>query len=120
MGLRIRCRNQRKLPYASLSSRTSTTQLLHALRAKNRFSHYLDSHERVTYKNCHSKHAYSHTVFLFPHGIPGVARMLVPKMVKNGFNLILHVSAEFEGDEYPRKSRIDMKTKAGPTLKQLF
>lgn len=46
--------------------------------------------------------------------------MRVPKMIKIGFNSVLHVSAEFEGDEYRRKSRIDMKAKTGTALKQLF
>jgi hypothetical protein len=35
--------------------------------------------------------------------------MLVPKMVKNGLNSVLDVSAVFEQDRYPRKPRTDMK-----------
>jgi len=35
--------------------------------------------------------------------------MPVPKMVKNGLNSVLDVSAVFEQDRYPRKSRTDMK-----------
>jgi hypothetical protein len=41
-------------------------------------------------------------------------------MVEIGFNLVLHVSAEFEGEGYRSESRIDMKAKTGTALKQLF
>ena len=44
-----------------------------------------------------------------------LARMAVPKMVKNGFNSVLHVSAVFRVDRYSQKSRTDMKPKLPST-----
>jgi hypothetical protein len=43
-----------------------------------------------------------------------VARMRVPKMAKNGQNSRLHVSAGFDRDRYPKKSRTDMNSKTAP------
>jgi hypothetical protein len=43
-----------------------------------------------------------------------VARMRVPKMVKNGFNSGLPVSPVFEQDKIPKKSRTDTEPKAVP------
>ena len=40
--------------------------------------------------------------------------MRVPKMAKNGFNLVLPVSPVFEETKYPKKSGIDTKPKAVP------
>jgi hypothetical protein len=37
--------------------------------------------------------------------------MRVPKMVKNGFNSVLHVPAGFEEDRYLIKSKTDTKPK---------
>jgi hypothetical protein len=39
------------------------------------------------------------------------ARMRVPKMAKNGQNSRLHVSAGFDKDRCPKKSRTDMNSK---------
>jgi len=43
-----------------------------------------------------------------------LARMRVPKMVKNGFNSGLPVSPVFEETKSPKKSRTDTKPKAVP------
>jgi hypothetical protein len=40
-----------------------------------------------------------------------VTRMGVPKMVKNGHNSVLHVSANAPEDSYSKKSRTDTKPK---------
>jgi hypothetical protein len=40
-----------------------------------------------------------------------VARMRVPKMVKNGFNSVLHASASAQEDSYSKISRTDTKPK---------
>jgi hypothetical protein len=39
------------------------------------------------------------------------ARMRVPKMVKNGHNSVLHISASAQEDSYSKKSRTDTKPK---------
>jgi hypothetical protein len=43
-----------------------------------------------------------------------LARMRVPKLVKNGFNSVLPVYPVFEEDKYPKKSRTDTEPKAVP------
>jgi hypothetical protein len=40
-----------------------------------------------------------------------VARMRVPKMVKNGHNSVLHISASAQEDSCSKKSRTDTKPK---------
>lgn len=46
-----------------------------------------------------------------PTELMAIARMRVPKMAKNGQNSRLHVSAGFDKDRCPKKSRTDMNSK---------